>query len=383
MSRLGKIARRTFLIGSAAVAGGVAFGVYAARQPFANPNLDDLAEGSASFNPWVIVDSDKVTLIAPHADKGQGIFSAQAALIAEEMDIELDQVEVSFGAPDRAYYNTKITEAAAGFPMYDMSPTAERVRGFMGGIVKLALPMMATGGSSGIPDVYDKLRAAGATARETLKLAASQQSGVPVDQLTTASGAVVLPDGTEIAYTALAGAAATIEPVTDVALRDPKDWTIVGKPQKRVDIEAKSTGTLTYGIDVRQEGMLFATVKVNPRQGGVMNSYDASAAEGMPGVQKIVEITGGVAVIANNTWRAIQAANAIEFDWGEAPYPAEQDQHWDVLSNIFNEDHLNAEARVEGDAYATGSDAAAAVNKFFENLYQRMFQVTLRLCQFI
>ena len=102
MASIGKIARRTFLIGSAAVAGGVAFGVYAARQPFENPNLDDLPEGAASFNPWVIVDSEKVTLIATHGDKGQGIFSAQAALIAEELDIGLDQVEVSFGVPGRA-----------------------------------------------------------------------------------------------------------------------------------------------------------------------------------------------------------------------------------------------------------------------------------------
>ncbi len=352
MASIGKIARRSFLIGSAAIAGGVAFGVYAARKPFENPNLDELPEGSASFNPWVIVDSQKVQLIAPHADKGQGVFSAQAALICEELDIELDQVEVSFGMPDKAYYNTAITDAMAGYPLYDTSPTAERMRGILGGVVKLAMPMMATGGSSAIPDSYDKLRKAGAVARETLKQAASQQSGVPVEQLKTARGAVILPDGTELAYTKLAGVAATIAPVTDVALRDPKDWRLLGKPMPRLDMVEKSTGTLTYGIDFRTKGMLHATVKVNPRQGGVMNSYDASAAKGMPGVQKILEITGGVAVVADNTWNAIQAANAIEFDWGAAPYPAEQAEHWEHLAGIFTEDHLNAEARVEGDVEA-------------------------------
>ena len=357
MASPGKIARRTFLIGSAAIAGGIAFGVYAARQPFDNPNLSDLPEGSASFNPWVIVDRDKITLIATHADKGQGIFSAQAALIAEEMDVDLDQVEVSFGVPDKAYFNGAVTNAMAGYPMYDMSPTAERVRGFLGGIVKLTLPAMATGGSSAIPDTYDKLRKAGACARETLKLAAAQESGVPVDQLKTASGAVILPDGTELAYTALAGTAAKIKPVTDAPLRDPKDWKIVGKPMERVDMVAKSTGTLAYGIDFRTEGMLHATVKVNPRQGGVMKGYDASAAEGMPGVKKILEITGGVAVVADNTWRAIQAAEAITFDWGEAPYPAEQDQHWAVLAKTFTSKHLNAEARVEGDVDAAEGEA--------------------------
>lgn len=357
MPRLGKIARRTFLIGSAAVAGGVAFGVYTARQPFDNPNLTDLPDGAVSFNPWVIVDSDKITLIAPHADKGQGIFSAQAVLIAEELDVDLDQVEISFGAPDKAYYNRAALDAVAGYPLYDNSPMAERVRGILGGIAKLALPMMVTGGSSAIPDSYDKLREAGATARETLKLAASQQSGVPVERLKTARGAVILPDGNEIAYTALASAAATLEPVADTPLRDPKDWKIVGKPQKRVDMVAKSTGTLTYGIDFRTEGMLHATVKVNPRQGGAMNGYDASAAKRMPGVRKILEITGGVAVVADNTWRAFQAAEAIEFDWGEAPYPAEQDEHWTHLANIFDDDHLNAEARVEGDVERAEGEA--------------------------
>lgn len=357
MSRVGKIARRTFLIGSAALAGGVAFGVYAARRPFANPNLRDLPEGTASFNPWVLVDAERVTLIAPHADKGQGIASTQAALIAEELDIELDQVEVSFGMPDKAYYNTAITEAMAGYPLYDHSPTAERLRGILGGIVKLALPMQATGGSSAIPDSYDKLRQAGAVARETLKLAASQESGVPVADLSTARGAVVLPDGTELPYTSLAATAATLDPVTDVPLRDPKDWRILGKPMARLDMVAKSTGTLEYGIDVRTDGMLHAAIKVNPYQGGALEGYDASAAEGMPGVKKIVEITGGVAVIASNTWYAMQAADAIECSWGNGSYPADQADHWSELERLFTDDHLNAEARVEGDVEAAEGEA--------------------------
>ncbi|MBU3000911.1 molybdopterin-dependent oxidoreductase [Roseovarius nubinhibens] len=357
MARLGKIARRTFLIGSAAVAGGVAFGIYAARQPFDNPNLDDLAPGSVSFNPWIVIDREGITLIAPHADKGQGIFSAQAALIAEELDVGLDQVEISFGKPDKAYYNRTVTEAMAGYPLYDQSPGAERLRGILGGIAKLALPMMVTGGSSAIPDSYDKLREAGAAARETLKRAASQQSGVPVAALATARGAVILPDGTELAYTDLAERAATIAPPRDVTLRDPKTWQILGKPMDRADMVAKCTGSLRYGIDFRTDGMLHATVKVNPRQGGALLGYDASAAETMPGVHKILEITGGVAVVADNTWRAFQAAEAIDFTWAEAPYPAEQAQHWDHLAGIFDDDHLNAEARVEGDVDTAEGEA--------------------------
>ena len=111
MSRIGKIARRTFLIGSAAIAGGVAFGVYAVKRPTENPLEDGLAEGSATFNPWVLIDSDKVTLITPHGDKGQGVMSAQAALIAEELDIEFGQFETSFGKPSGAYWNHAFADA--------------------------------------------------------------------------------------------------------------------------------------------------------------------------------------------------------------------------------------------------------------------------------
>jgi isoquinoline 1-oxidoreductase beta subunit len=352
MGKLRKIARRSFLIGSAAVAGGVAFGIYRAKVPFDNPNLASLPDGAASFNPWVIVDSEKVTLIAPHADKGQGVFSAQAALIAEELDIELDQVEISFGLPDKAYMNGALATAAVPFAQYDYSKGAELMRGFAAGALRAVMPMMVTGGSSAMPDSYDKLREAGAVARETLKAAAAQQSGVPVDQLRTEKGAVLLPDGTALPYTSLASIAAQLDPVTEVTLRDPSQWRLLGKPMARVDIVAKSTGTLPYGIDHKMDGMVFATVKVNPRQGGALLGYDASAALAMAGVSKVVEITGGIAVIANNTWTAIQAANAVTCDWGPASYPAEQDDHWATLAAAFTEEKLNAEARNVGDVEA-------------------------------
>jgi len=209
--------------------------------------------------------------------------------------------------------------------------------------------MQGTGGSTTVPDSYDKLRHAGAVARETLKLAASQQSGVPVTDLKTANGAVQLPDGSEIKYTELAAEASKLEPVQEVTLRDPSQWRLLGKPMKRLDIVAKSTGTQTYGIDIAAEGMVYAAVKTNPRQGGVLNSYDASAAKSKRGVSQIVDITNGVAVIADNTWRAFQAVNEIEFDWGEAPYPAEQDEHWQAVNASFTPDNLDMEWRDEGD----------------------------------
>ncbi len=348
MGRVRTIARRTFLVGSAAIAGGVAFGTYMVQRPHENPMLADAGEGEAILTPWVKIDAQAVTLITPHVDLGQGAFSMQAALIAEELDIEFGQFEISPGVPSAAYYNTAAGGELAPFMSTDKSWQAETMRAVLSTVVKV-LGVQGTGGSSSVPDSYEKLRLAGAVARETLKLAASKQAGVPVDQLKTANGAVQLPDGSELKYTALAATAATIEPVENVTLRDPGQWRMIGKPMQRLDIVPKSTGTLKYGIDLAMEGMVHATVKVNPRQGGKLKSYDGSAAEKMRGVKQIMPIRGGVAVIADNTWRAIQAADAIELDWGPAPYPAEMEGHWEAVAGSFVAERLDAEWRNDGD----------------------------------
>lgn len=351
MSRFGKIARRTLLVGSAAIAGGVAFGVYMVRKPVANPLANSLSDGEATFNAWVKIDADSITLITPHADKGQGVVSSQAALIAEEMDLEFGQFEVSFGTPDGAYWNTAMADEGVPFASTNTSFTAETMRDVMGGMMKV-LGLQITGGSTAMPDSFVKLRQAGAIARETLKEAASVKTGVPRSELKTKAGAVLLPDGMSLAYTELAADAAKIEPVDAPALRDPSEWTLIGKPMQRLDIVSKSTGTQTYGIDLKVDGMVHAAVRVNPRQGGAMESFDAAEAKTMRGVSNVLPITGGVAVIADNTWRAIQAVQAVDIAWGPAPYPAEQEDHWKTLSESFVEDLLDRQWRNDGDVDA-------------------------------
>ncbi|NDW53015.1 xanthine dehydrogenase family protein molybdopterin-binding subunit [Aliiroseovarius sp. PrR006] len=348
MGRIGTIARRTFLVGSAALLGGVAFGYYKYKQPVDNPLDDDLAQGEAALTPYVLINADGVTLITPRADKGQGAYSVQAALIAEELDVELDQIKVDPGPPSAAYWNTAIADEGVPFPSTDRGMAAETMRGFMGAVIKL-MGMQITGGSTTVPDGFEKLRVAGAVARETLKAAAAEVSGLSVTQLKTERGAVVLPDGKRIPYEALAAKAAEIDPVTDVTLRPSTQWRLVGKPMQRVDMVAKSTGTQAYGIDLRMEGMVHAAVRVNPRKGGEMLSFDASEAEGMRGVQKVIPVTGGVGVIADNTWRAFQAVDAIDVEWGAAPYPAEQSEHWQALVDTIEAGDADATPRDDGD----------------------------------
>jgi len=363
MGRVKTIARRTFLIGSAAVVGGVAFGAYVVRKPHDNPLLAMAKDGEATFNPWVMISSDKITLITPHADTGQGAESMQAALIAEELDVELDQVVLSFGAPAAAYWNTALGDEAVPFTSTDDGYAATTMRSVMGAAFKV-LGAQLTGGSSSVPDSYDKLREAGAVARETLKAAAAQETGVAVADMTTDKGRIILPDGTSIAYTALSATAATMEPVTDVTLRDPALWTRLGKSKVRTDMRAKSTGTAQYSIDLQMEGMVHAALKTNPRKGEMLG-FDAQTAEGMRGVQKIVPVTNGVAVVADNTWRAFQALEEITFDWGPAPYPAEQADHWQAVADSFTPERLDKEWRHDGDV-----PAALAAGQVIEAEYR-------------
>lgn len=361
MGKFKKIARRTFLFGSVAIAGGVAFGVYRYKTPYKNPLLKDLAEGEAALNPYVKIDANGITLITPRADSGQGAYHVQAAMIAEELDVDLDQVRVDPGLPDKAYYNTALGADGAPFAPTDDSFAANSTRVVMDALMKF-LGMQITGGSTTVPDGFEKLRLAGAVARETLKAAAAQKTGVPVDELKTEKGAVHLPDGSVIAYTELAAIAAEIDPVQDVELRDPKQWKLMGKAMQRLDIVAKSTGTQNYGIDFQIDGMVHATVRTNPRRGGAMLGYDADVAKAMRGVKQVLPITGGVAVVADNTWRAIKAAEAIDIEWGPAPYPAEMKAHWQALSDSFNEDQRDSRQKDDGDVTAAleGADVIEA-----------------------
>ena len=350
------IGRRVFLIGSGVVAGGVAFGIYRIRQPHPNPLLPTLGEGEAAITPFVKITKEGVTLITPRADKGQGAYSTQAYLLAEELDVDPQKVKLDPGPPAAAYFNSAFADAFAPFAAFDMSWTAETTRSLLYHPLR-QIGIQMTGGSTSVPDMFVRMREAGAVARETLKKAAAQLHNAPVSDLKTEDGAVILPSGERVPYEDLAEVAATISPVTGVKLREPGEWRYLGKNVRRTDMLAKSTGTQSYGIDLSFDKMLYATVRTNPGMGGKMVSYDASAAEKMRGVKKIVPIKNGVAVIADNTWRAFRAANAIKFEWGPAPYPATSAEMWDRLTDaVDNEKFQDSQMRNDGDVEAAHKD---------------------------
>ncbi|WP_170409313.1 xanthine dehydrogenase family protein molybdopterin-binding subunit [Ruegeria atlantica] len=352
MASVGKILRRTFLIGSAAIVGGVAFGAYYVSRPAANPLKP--AEGETALSPFVLIDQNGVTLFAPRAEMGQGVMTTWAALIAEELDVELDQIRVLHGPAAAAYYNSALIGEGLPNKGYDISNFQQNL-GEALGVLGRTLSLQVTGGSTSMKDGFERMREAGATARETLKQAAADRLGVDRSQLKTENGAVIAPDGMRIPYPELAEAAGQTEP-PEVELRDPSNWRLLGQNLPRVDVVGKSTGTAEFGIDVRPEGLKFASVRINPKLGGEMKGFDASAAEQMPGVEKVVDLGNGVAAIASNTWLAIQAVEAIDVDWGDAPYPPDTDAIFTEIAKAFDASP-NSTMRDDGDADALPAGA--------------------------
>jgi len=356
MSRIGTIARRTFLIGSVAIAGGVAFGAWAYRRPLENP-LEG-GEGIA-LTPYVEITGDGITIIAPRAEMGQGVMTTLAALVAEELDVSLDDVTVRHGPPSSAYFNAAIMSEGVPFAAMDESWLAETARSAMA-VPARFLGMQITGGSSSTPDAYEKMRRAGAAARYALKEAAIRHlrtlsvEDVSADDLQTHEGMVIAPDGTKMLYTELAGMASKIDLPDDPPLKPRSEWRLLGKSLPRVDMVGKCTGTAEYAMDVTLPQMVHATVRMNPALGAPMEGFDATEARGMRGVLDIIEMSGGgIAVIADNTWRAMRAAEAVEIDWADAPYPADTPGHMAAVEASFSEDRQDSLFRDEGDVEAT------------------------------
>jgi isoquinoline 1-oxidoreductase beta subunit len=345
MASIGKIARRSFLFGAVAIAGGAAFGAWYVTKPAPNPLKP--GEGEAALNPFVFITPDGIHLIAPRAEMGQGTHTTWAALIAEELDVTLDQVTVLHGPPAQAYYNSALMSEALNTKGYDDSAFQHAMAQMMGNLGKV-LSLQVTGGSTAMKDGYERMRGAGAGAREMLKAAAADRLGVSVRDLKTENGTVIAPDGTALPYTDLALEAAE-QDTPDITLRPRSDWTILGASQPRIDVPAKSTGTATFAMDLRLPGMKFASVRMSPRR-GTMTRLDGRDALKLPGVEKVVDLGDGFAVIATNTWLALQALDAVDVTWGDdTPYPPETTDIFASIEAAFDT-NLDSTFRDDGDA---------------------------------
>lgn len=287
-----KVSRRSLLTGG--LAGGflLAFHLPLRALPVNEPvQPRDATDGKFAPNAFIRIDATgRTTLMMPQVEMGQGVYTSIAMIMAEELDADLKQITLQHAPPNDKLY---------GNPTFGIQ---------------------VTGNSNSIRAFWKPLRTAGATARAMLVEAAAQQWQVDPAGCTTVNGEVIHNDsGRKLSYGALAAAASSQPPPKDVALKDPKDFKLIGTPLKRFDTPDKVNGKAIYGIDAMLPGMKFATLAACPVFGGKVAKVDDSAAKKIPGVQKIVVLDDMVAVVGDHMWAAKKGLDALVVTWNEGP----------------------------------------------------------------
>jgi isoquinoline 1-oxidoreductase beta subunit len=317
------LSRRAFVAGTAAA--GLSLGFHV---PFPGA----AAQGGApaltpEVNAWVVIKPDETVVIRiARSEMGQGTLTGLAQLVAEELGCDWSKVVTEYPTPGQ--------NVARG-----------RVWGDFG-----------TGGSRGIRESQDYVRKGGAAARIMLVEAAAKGWGVAPSECRVEKGVIShAGSGRTTTFGAVAMEAAKVTPPKDIVLKDPKDWTIAGKPVKRLDTVEKTDGSQIYGIDLTMPGLLNAAIRDCPVFGGTVKSFDAKAVAGMPGVKKVVAVgDSGVAVIADTFWRAKTAVEALPIVWDEGPNAGVSSE---TIAATLREG-LDAQEAYVGNK---GGDAAAAL----------------------
>jgi isoquinoline 1-oxidoreductase beta subunit len=300
------------------------------------------AAGAPAFAPnaFLRIGADgSVTIIAKHVEMGQGAYTGIATVLAEELDANWTDVRVESAPANAKLYSN------------------------------LVFGMQGTGGSSAMANSWTQLREAGAKGRAMLLTAAAREWRVPVEELSTDQGVVLHAASKRRAgYGALASKAATLPVPEHVALKDPKDFKLIGRRPPRVDVPAKVDGTAQFTLDVALPGMLVALLKRPPLFGATVRSFDPAAASAVPGVVKVVQVPRGIAVIAKNFWAAKQGREALVVEWDDSH--AEKRSSSDIMAEYRAlADRPATSARKVGDAVPAIKNAARTVSASFEFPY--------------
>jgi isoquinoline 1-oxidoreductase beta subunit len=241
-------------------------------------------------NAFVRIGADgSVTVLAKHLEMGQGTYTGLATLVAEELDADWSRVRVEGAPADAQSYNNLLWGPAQG-----------------------------TGGSTAIANSYEQMRKAGATARAMLVAAAAETWRVPAGEVAVSNGVLSHKSGRKASFGELAGKAATLPIPSDVKLKDPKAFRLIGKRVPRTDSRAKVNGSAQFTIDVKLPGMLTAVVAHAPLFGAKVKAFDAGKAKSIRGVVNVVQIPTGVAVLATSFWAAKQGRDALSVQWDES-----------------------------------------------------------------
>jgi isoquinoline 1-oxidoreductase subunit beta len=278
-----RIDRRSFLASIAAAGGALALGF---EIPF-GPGPARASAGPAEVTAWIVIEPDDTVIIrVAKSEMGQGGFTALPMLVAEELECDWSKVRPEFAEP---HENRRRNRAWGN---------------------------MSTGASRSISTSQNDLRQAGATAREMLIAAAAARWSVPCAECVAASSVIThIPSGRTVTFGSIAADAAEVPPPGKVKLKDPKDWKLIGTPQRRHDVHDKITGKPIYAIDVRLPNMLYAAIIQCPVFKGTVKAVDESKLAGMKGIRRVVKQTDAVAVVADSWWRAKKAAEALRVTW--------------------------------------------------------------------
>jgi isoquinoline 1-oxidoreductase beta subunit len=371
MAKVKNPSRRRFIILTGLVAGGLVVG-YALR------DRDRLAKRGAfggnakqpALNGWVRIDRDGVVTVAvPHQEMGQGVYTSLPMLLAEELDADWSKVRPEQAPIDKIYGNYVILGDGLPVDPEDTGTVATTVR-WVGFKIGEALGLLATGGSSSVRNAWEPMRLAGASAREMLVAAAANKWNVPAGDCATENGFVLhKASGRKLGYGELAADAANIEPPSKPRLKERKDYKLIGKSMPRLDTAAKVDGSARFGIDVRLPGMRYAAVAQCPVFGGTLKAFDDAKIKEMPGVQTVVAVPNGVAVVADSYWRAKTALAELPIIWNEGPNVALDSNAIYAQYTRDLEQGSATKYRSEGDA--TGEIGKAA--KIVEAQYQVPF----------
>ena len=342
MNAIASLSRRGFLSVSA-VAGAFTLGIRAPLAQTAPASTAAPAGAPPEINAWVVVKPDDTVVIRiARSEMGQGTLTGLAQRVAEELDCDWAKVTTEYPTPGQ---NLARNRAWGDF---------------------------STGGSRGIRESNEYVRKGGAAARMMLVQAAADAWGVPAAECRAAKSVVThTGSGRTATYGSLAAAAAKLTPPTTIALKDPKDWTIAGKPLPRLDTVDKTTGKQVYGADLKLPGMLNASIRDCPVFGGKVKGFDEAAAMARPGVKKVVRVgESAVAVVAETWWQANSALDALGIEWDAGPNKAVSQASIDAT---LQEGLGAAEAFVgnkAGDARAALPKAAKTVEAVYNFPFQ-------------
>ncbi|WP_372370672.1 molybdopterin cofactor-binding domain-containing protein [Candidatus Uabimicrobium sp. HlEnr_7] len=330
MRGINGISRRSFLKAGAAVVGGLVIGF---NLPLNGKRVEAADKWSSAdiANAFLrIGEDDSITILVNHSEMGQGVYTSLPMMVAEELDCDWSKVKIEAAPVNVVYGHTNF-----GAQM--------------------------TGGSSSTWTEWDRLRQVGATGKAMLIAAAAKTWEVTTESCRAENG-VVFHDATkrQLTYGKLAKQAEKMPTPTNITLKDPKDFKIIGKPIKRLDTPSKTNGQAVFGIDVQIDGLLTAVVRRPPVLGGKVKSFSTDKAKAISGVKAIVQIHSGIAVVADNFWSANRGAKALDVVWNDGA-------------------GANLDTEKQREQYAKLADSPGAVAKNKGNVETAMSSATTKL----